>query len=355
MALNQAASLRRRGHEVIVAAATRGFSTPPTEMDGVPLALFRARQVLPRTGFAGMASPRLLPWVWRHARSADVVHIHAARDLVTLPAAQIVKMSGTPFVLQTHGMIDPSNHPLSKPLDLVMTRPVLRNAFKVFHLTDLERNQLLEVAGPKVSLGYLPNGVPSSEPLAADPQLGPEVLFLARLAPRKRPMLMVEAARELHAKHPQARFTLVGPDEGEGAEVARAVAAAAEEGIPITWEGALGPEQTLARMGAASIYALPSVNEPYPMSVLEAMSIGKPVVITDSCGLAPIVSSADAGEVVTDSPAAFTLAVDQLLSDLDEAAAKGRRGREYVRSQLSMEAIAEELEREYERALDAPR
>ena len=91
VALNQAASLRRRGHEVIVAAATRGFSTPPTEMDGVPLALFRARQVLPRTGFAGMAAPGLLPWVWHHARGADVVFIYNVARF-----AQVAALGGHP-------------------------------------------------------------------------------------------------------------------------------------------------------------------------------------------------------------------------------------------------------------------
>lgn len=355
VALNQAAALQRRGHQVIVAAATRGFESPPTSLDGVPLALFSARQLLPRTGFAGMAAPRLLPWIWAHARSADVVHIHAARDFVTLPAARIVMASRTPYFVQTHGMIDPSGHPLAKPLDALLTRPVLRDASRVFYLTELERGQLTEVAGSELKLGFLPNGVPPAEPLRHDPASGPEVLFLARLAPRKRPMLMVDAARALHEKHPEARFTLVGPDEGEGKAVTRAVTEAKQAGLPIAWEGPLSPEQTLTRIGAATIYALPSVNEPYPMSVLEAMSIAKPVVVTDTCGLAPIVSSQDAGAVVDESTESFIRAVDELLSDPDQAVAKGVRGRDYVRHHLSMSTIAEDLEQQYEDAIAAPR
>ncbi len=347
VALNQAAALQDRGHDVVVAAATQGFEDVPAELSGVPLALFSARQVLPRSGFAGMAAPGMLPWITRHAPSTDVVHVHAARDLVTLPAALLVKRAGTPYVLQTHGMIDPSSHPLAAPVDALLTRPVLKGASRVFHLTELERNQLREVAGRPLPFAPLPNGVPFADPSPADGQEGPEVLFLARLASRKRPLAMVALATALHTTHPRARFTLVGPDEGEGQKVARAIDDARAAGVPITWEGPLAPEDTLARINEAAVYVLPSVDEPYPMSVLEAMSVAKPVVVTDTCGLAPVVAAQDCGAVVDDSLDHFVTAVDGLLSDPRAAAAKGERGRAHVREQLSMAAIATELERHY--------
>ena len=57
VALNQSAELIRRGHDVTVAAATRGYRVPPTELNGVPVRLFAARTLLPGTGFAGMGAP----------------------------------------------------------------------------------------------------------------------------------------------------------------------------------------------------------------------------------------------------------------------------------------------------------
>ena len=52
-------------------------------------------------------------------RDYDVVHVHVARDFVTLPAATIARRAGVPYVLQPHGMIDPSDHALARPLDAV--------------------------------------------------------------------------------------------------------------------------------------------------------------------------------------------------------------------------------------------
>lgn len=347
VAVNQARALRELGHDVTLAAGTRGFETRPTELDGVPVLLFPARQLLPGTGFAGLTSVGLLRWLEKAVDDADVVHVHAARDLVTLPAAVIARRSGVPYFLQTHGMIDPSSHPLARPLDAALTRGVLRSAAGVFHLTDLERDQLRAVAG-ELPFVRLANGVPLAEPgRAARP---PEVLYLARLAHRKRPVLFVEAARRVHAEHPEATFALVGADEGEGKAVRAAIADARAEGVQITWEGGLAPEATLDRLRRATVSVLPSVDEPYPMSVLEALSVAVPVVVTDTCGLADRVSRTDAGLVVDASLDALAAAISALLADPERTRARGHSGRTAVRAELSMQAIAGQLVARYRAA-----
>lgn len=348
VAINQATALTKLGHQVSLAAGTRGFETVPTEVDGLPVHLFEARTLLPGTGFAGLIAPGLQRWLRTALADADVVHIHAARDLITLPAARLAQKAAVPYFLQTHGMIDPSTNPLAGPLDTTLTRPLLRSAAGVFHLTELEKAQLREVAG-ELAFISLPNGVPLAE--FSQPAEPPQVLFLARLAPRKRPGMFVEAARRLHQDFPLAKFTLIGPDEGEGPAVMAAIAAATAEGVNITWPGALAPERTLAEMQQASIYVLPSVDEPYPMSVLEAMSAGRPVIVTDTCGLAEFVERHDAGLVTDNSLTSLTSAIATLLADPVATAARGARGRQAVRSGLSMETIADDLAKHYSAAI----
>ncbi|GHD45379.1 glycosyltransferase [Mycetocola manganoxydans] len=345
VALNQAKALIARGHDVTVAGAHRGFpGAAPDELDGVPTALFPGRTIIPRVGFAGLASPGLDRWLRRNIGTFDIVHIHAARDFVTLPAARLARRAGVPFVLQTHGMIDPSSNPLARPLDAFLTRPLLGAAKRVFYLTPEEKRGLLSVGGSDLPLQELSNGVPTPASTFARPE-STEVLYLARLAPRKRPMVFVETANRLAAEHPEVRFTLVGPDEGEGPSVARAVSQA-RSGL-LTWEGPLAPEETGRRMSSASIYVLPSVDEPFPMSVLEAMAHALPVVITESCGLAPIVTRAACGIVTDESQEAIDEAVRRLLSDPTSAREMGERGARTTREELSMPAVAEALETVY--------
>lgn len=347
VAVNQARELRAKGHDVVLAGGTRGFPTPPRTVEGVPAELFPARQVVPGSGFAGLAAPSLWRWLRRHVREFDLVHVHAARDLITLPAAAIARSMRVPFVLQTHGMIDPSGRLLARPLDALLTRRLLRAARSVFYLTEAERAGLRAVAGPDLPLVELPNGVPAAEPAIGSPT-GREVLYLARLAGRKRPRMFVAAARNLAAEFPDTRFTLVGPDEGEGEGVRADIAAA---GLPgqLEWSGPLPPEQTLERLRRATVYVLPAVSEPYPMSVLEAMSVGLPVVVTDSCGLAGLISRSGAGLVIGESQAELDEAVRRLLADPAEAAGMGANGRQLVRTELAMAAIADRLLTYYRR------
>lgn len=345
VALNQARALKDRGHEVTLAGGQRGFGAHvPTEIDTVSVALFPVRTVLAGIGFAGLSSPALHRWLSLAAPGVDIVHVHAARDLVSLRAADWLRRHHIPYVLQTHGMIDASRNALAVPLDALMTRPTLRSARHVFYLTPQERRDLVAVGGSELRLRELPNGVP--QPADAGERTGSEVLYLARLATRKRPMLFIEMAERLACAFPQASFRMVGPDEGEAATVTRRISELSGT-VDITWEGPLDPGLTTARMERAGIYVLPSVDEPYPMSVLEAMAIGLPVVITDSCGLASVVRSSGSGIVVDNSVDSLTAAVRLLLDDADLARSMGRAGAHTARERFGMPMIAAALEAAY--------
>ncbi|MDF2805340.1 MAG: hypothetical protein K0S43_286 [Cellulosimicrobium sp.] len=354
VATNQVRALRERGHDAVLVAAASGFDTLPTVWDGVPVRTFRAVRAAPGTGFAGIAAPGMVRWLRSNATRLDVAHVHLARDLVTLPAARVLVSAGRPLVTQTHGMVMPSRHVLSRPLDHLLTRRVVTEASTNLVLTDTEEAGLKELFADAATIDHLANGVPAAPPAAAElPQAPPrEVLFLARLHRRKRPLAFVRMAADLAPRFPGVRFSLVGPDEGEGPQVTAAIA-----GLPpairhqVVWEGALPPGETLARLAAADLYVLPSVDEPFPMSVLEAMSAGTPVVVTSSCGLAPAIARARAGVVLSEDEQELPVAVARLLSDAPLRATLGREARTLVESSYSVDAVAALLEQHYTRAV----
>lgn len=351
VAINQAKVLTELGHDVVVAAAAGGFEgSLPAEFDGFPVRLFAARRLVPKSGFAGLTSPGLLRWLAHAVRGADVVHVHMARDMVTLPAAAVALLKGKPLVLQTHGMIAATEHPLAQPLDWIITNPILHRSSTVFYLTEVERGDLVAQSSKALTLQHLVNGVVAGNYIADEQVTGanprPEVLFLARLHGRKRPLFMVESAAQLTNHWPSARWHIVGPDEGEATKVETAILKRNLTQV-MKWEGAMDPSCTLMRMQEASIYVLPAVQEPFGMTALEAMAIGLPVVVTESCGLAPVVRENHAGIVCGDSQQEVTEAIDTLLRNPNLRIAMGANARKAVENQYSMQAIGKQLLKVY--------
>lgn len=354
VAVNLMKAQAEAGHQVLLAAGAQGWGKDlPDEYDGVPVKLFSAGSLVPGTGFAGLTSPGLFSWLRKAAHTADIVHIHMSRDLVTLPAALLVQSLGLPTVLHTHGTIDASDRLLAKPLDALMTRRALRGARRVIALTQKEVDDLL-VVDPELSVAsmdILRNGVPLSDLEAQQDVEGPEVLFLARLQERKRPLVFVQAAQELAREFPRARFTLVGPDEGQGMAVLERLSEDNADGR-IRWEGSLPADQTVARMSQSQIYVLPAVEEPYGMTVIEAMTVGLPVVVLDDCGLAPEIERFGSGLVAQgDSLEALLSPLRHLLEDQEARAAMGRAGQKFVAEYCSMDKIAEQLQEIYRKAV----
>lgn len=377
VALNLAQGLRARGHEARLLALGDGFGAPgpaetgraaprgerlPTEVEGVPARLFQARRLLP-LGFSGITSPALLAAAGRVVRDADIVHVHLARDLVTLPVALAALRAGKPLVLQTHGMVDPSDRLLAKVLDALAVRRVLRRASAVLYLTGHERRGLEAVAAGKrgpladpgsqarsgdpggpLRLVRLVNGVPAQE-ARPTPSGPPRILYAARLQARKRPQDFVAAVPEILRHHPEAEFVVAGPDEGELASV-QALISRLGLGERVHCPGPLSAGEMLAELRHAHVYVLPSVDEPFPMSVLEALAAGTPAVVTRSNGLAGDIADAGAGRVVDGAPE-LAGAVLELL-DPATAGAASTAARKLAAESFSMDAVLDTLLGVYE-------
>jgi glycosyltransferase involved in cell wall biosynthesis len=107
-------------------------------------------------------------------------------------------------------------------------------------------------------------------------------LLIARLIKDKGVYEYIEAARVVKQKYPEVIFYLAGPIEIGPNSVPRSkVDSWCFEKI-IKYCGAL--DDVRPALGNASVYVLPSYCEGTPRTVLEAMSIGRPIITTDVPG-----------------------------------------------------------------------
>ncbi|MET9218083.1 glycosyltransferase [Streptomyces sp. NPDC003300] len=349
VALNLSKGLRARGVDARIATLGDGFTGPlPTELEGVPSFVHQARHVLPFE-VSGITSPGLLAKARRMVKSADVVHVHLMRDLITLPFALVALEAGVPLVIQTHGMIDPTEKLFAKAVDVLGMKRVLRKADAILHLTRMERDGVQAVVPdtPLTTFHRLVNGVTLQDRRPARADRPPTVLYLARVQKRKRPEDFVSAMPVVLAKYPDARFVLAGPDTGDLTGPMRELAAKLGVADSLECVGALGHEQVLEQLRKSDVYVLPSVVEPFAVSILEAMSVGLPVVVTRTGGLSPDVEAAGAGRITDSDPDADNgpLVGQAILELLDPAANEEASDAAWrlIRDRFSIGAVVDTL------------
>nr|WP_301539774.1 glycosyltransferase [Nocardioides sp. zg-DK7169] len=340
----QCEQLANLGHEVHLVAGWDGKAK--LTIPGVLVHLHRVHKI-PGLGFAGYFSAGAFRELRALLPNADAVHFHFARDLVQLPAARYAQRRGAPVFLQAHGMVRPDGRLLAKLLDLVFVRPVYRAAKNHFLLTDREAKDLALVEKSARNASMIRNAVKVPLVHAAWPAIGsPRVIYVARLQARKRPLAFVEMAAILRRQGLDVRFDMFGADEGEGHAVRAAIRDRELDDV-VRYHGPIGPDEVLAKLGGAQVYVLPSVDEPFPMSLLEAMAVGLPSVITDQTGLSLELAERGSAQVTDGSPEVLSEAVKALLTDPERWAAASVAARADISAHFSCEAVAESLETTY--------
>lgn len=343
MADNLAWGLRHLGEDVTLISSSDTVENQNLVTE-FPITLFKSFSIIKQIRFGTLCSPKMNFWILRNVRKFDIVHIHIARDLITLPVGLFCRIVGIKYVLQPHGMIMPKSKPIHKLFDKLLTRPILNNAEAIYILSTPEAKGLKKLGIDPALFKQLSNGVPiEDEPGEKKGTLKADVLFLARLAPRKRPMLFLKAAREALQTHPDVTFSIVGPDEGELILLKKYVD---ENGLGqhIRFEGALNPNAVRERMKQSLIYVLPAVDEPFGMTIIESLSVSVPVIVTESAALAPYVLEKNAGLVVPDNESSMLAqGIISLLDNENTRQKMGKNGKVAVDKDFSIEKIAKKL------------
>jgi glycosyltransferase involved in cell wall biosynthesis len=354
VAIDQAVMQSEMGHDVTIFAGWAGEGAPPNDIEGVTCYLKAIITVVPRFGFAGQYAPGLWSEFARRSDDFDIVHVHVARDFITLPISAFLSRKGQPYVLQPHGMIMPSSKRLSRPLDWAWTKTGLKRAGAILALSRSEADGLASLGALPSAISIVGNGIITGNRRQRSEVATKDILFLARLHPRKRPVLFVEAALELAPNWPDVTFSLVGPDEGESANVETLIASS-NAAAQVRWTGPIHPGGVLDRMSRSSIYVLPAMDEPFGLTLIEAMSIGLPVVVGETSELAAAIVNAGAGVTYDGTSQSLARQIENLIADESNMRAMGQNGIDYVEGHWSLHKIATQVVALYRVAISGPR
>jgi len=274
--------------------------------------------------------------------------------------ARRLAKAGIPYVTQTHGMVAPDRRLRVRLLDRMLTLPAIHRASTKFVLSDTEDADMVDLLSPVVHTQRLRHGIALARgdvsgvvPLQSrSTEL--DVLFMARLHPRKRVLEFAEAARNLLREGHNLRFTVIGPDGGDLADLESFI----EEGAPelsgrLVYGGALEHEQAMKRLRKADIFVLPSVDDPFPITLLEALAAGTPSICTTECGISGELRDAEAALVVEPGPEMLTAALRTLVSSPQRRSALSAAGPRCARARFSISRVADQLLAAYRQEQEA--
>lgn len=106
------------------------------------------------------------------------------------------------------------------------------------------------------------------------------ILFVGRLHPEKNIEILIKSVPHILKKDKNIQVFIVGP--GHQKEELKALASSLGVSSSITFFGKVTDHELIMAYNACDIFVLPSIAELEGMVVLEAMSCGKPIVISDS-------------------------------------------------------------------------
>ena len=285
--------LQKRGHRVwVVTLHSSERATAQVEQDGIRVCYLPwmgsdTRQIPLGTGMLGALVPE-----------ADVVHCYGLYNLLCPMAALLALRAGKPFVLEPLGMYTPRARSLraKRIYHRLFTSWMSRRATRVITTSPGEMEELAALVNPQ-RLVLRRNGI-DIEPFQDLPPAGRfraehgirdgerVILYVGRISPIKNLAQLVQAFYDVALE--QTRLVLVGPalEPGYARELTRLVAILGLD-RRVLFTGPLYGEDKLAALAAADLFVLPSLSENYGNAAAEAVAAGVPVLLTDSCGIAP--------------------------------------------------------------------
>ena len=352
------------GLETVVAAQTRGLAARGWRVSllssafGAPAGVrweegVRTVRVRAWTGLEprfGVPFPVFSPWLvvtaWREVRRADIVHVHDPLYLTSWIAALWCVVLGTPYVVHRHvGFVHHSSRLVRLVQRLVLAtlaRPVLRRAAAILPIDEyiaagtratMPRSTRVEVLGNGVDTTRFRPAQPDerkrTRALLGLPADQPLALFVGRFVPKKGFAHVAAAASDTYD------LVFVGGDRPAGLDDPR-----------LHFLGGVPAEDMPRTYRSADVMVVASVGE-CPLTVLEAMSSGLPVLANDDPALhSPW--TAGPGVVFVDMTAGDLRGeLEALVSDATSLRRLGAEAHDHVHRSFSWGVHVDRLEHVY--------
>lgn len=290
------------------------------------------------------------------ATRPDLIHAHSSKAGAIARAGKVLQPR-TPVLYTPHGYAFAGffNHELERRAYREAERALAPLARRVLCVCEAEA-RLARSVGPSGRVRVVYNGIDAAAAGPSDPLMeelarrGPVIGTVTLLRPGKGLETLIDAMPSVLAAHGHVQLAVWGFGIELDALQARSRARNVEGSVHF-----LGPTaDPLGALRGASVFVLPSWAESFPYVILEAMSVGLPIVATDVGGVGEAIRPGTDGLLVAkNDPEALAEALVAVLADERLAAELGGAARRRVTAQFSLAQMIDGVAGIYQEALGA--
>ena len=281
----------------------------PVDVDGVQVIYF-VRLTKDHTHF----SPALLSKLWSDVKNYDTVHIHAWWNMVSVLSCLISLMRGVPVIVSPRGTLSPysfsnKNKFIKNWIHQLLGKPLLNKCY--MHVTsERENTAISSLVKPKniitipnfVKLPAKTNGVDNT------PGIPIKLLFFSRIEEKKGLDILLNALFKVSVPY---HLTIAG--NGDIEYINQLKIHAAQLGIDkhITWAGFYNEDKFIL-LGKHDLFILPSHDENFANTVIESLSVGTAVLISENVGLHDYVAEKKLGWICKTNAESMSTYIDDI-------------------------------------------
>lgn len=278
-------------------------------VDGVPVTYYE-RITKDHTHFSPallLALHRKIKYEKNRTVNDLIIHIHSWWNLVTIFSCLVAKINNIPVALSPRGMLtnytqNNRNSILKSAIHILLGKSLLKYVH-IIASTELEKQDVLEIVKPK-SISIISNlvSLPNYNPVAIKKDIDDEkfkLIFLSRIEKKKGLDILFDAIALLTINW---TLDIAGTGEEVYVESLKLKAKSLNIEQKLNWIGHISNENKFELMKNYDLFVLSSHNENFANVVIECLSVGTPVFLSDKVGLSNYVLNNELGFVSSLQP-----------------------------------------------------
>ncbi len=208
------------------------------------------------------------------------------------------------------------------------TEKLLKNAFHIVSPSLYFKNEVIRLGYQKVD--HIPNPIfITNYKFKNRSVFQPKLLWVRAFSEIYNPLMAIKAFEIIIEKHPNAQLCMVGPDKDSSMQICKKYAEEAK--LPVNFTGKLKKREWTKIASDFDIFINTSNIDNSPLSVIEAMALGLPIITTNVGGMPFLIDHEQNGILIEkENPKELSRWIEWLLDHPEQTSDMAGRAREKV-------------------------